>query len=182
MTCNNFICSLHFKFIKFLSVYLKNELFLINFANSNVSERRIFAMLFLHDQLMTSMHESSRYIVVTTSLLVGEATKPLDIENTLCITSEARRRDEKHIVANRLLAPSREGVFCGVCSLLDRYYLCFFFLFCFFPLSLSLSLSFSLFLSLLLAFLFLFLSTLAFSSFFLTVHSSTWMSPDVSKT
>lgn len=74
-----------------------------------MSERRIFAMLFSHYRLTTSMHESSRYVVVTTSLLVGEATKPSDIENTLCITSEARRRDEKHIVANRLLAPSREG-------------------------------------------------------------------------
>lgn len=77
------------------------------------------------------MHESSRYIVVTTSLLVGEATKPSDIENTLCITSEARRRDEKHIVANRLLAPSREGA-PGCSALCVRYWTDTIFVF-FFP-------------------------------------------------
>lgn len=107
-----------------------------------MSERGIFAVLFSHDRLTTSMHESSRYIVVTTSLLVGEATKPSDIENTLCITSEARRRDEKHIVANRLLAPSREGA-PGCSVLCVRYWTDTIFVFSFrlFPLPPSFSLS-----------------------------------------
>lgn len=95
------------------------------------------------------MHESSRYIVVTTSLLVGEATKPSNIENTLCIMSEARRRDEKHIVANRLLAPSREGA-PGCSVLCVRYWTDTIFAFSF-PLCPPLSLC-------LIAFLFLFLS------------------------
>jgi len=118
------------------------------------------------------MHESSR-VVITTSLLVGEATKPLDIENTLCITSrreEEMRNTSWRIVSSHHLAKEHPGIlWCvfvtgPILSLL-------FFLFCSF-LSLSLSL----------AFLFLFLSTLALSSFFLAVRSSTWMSSDVSKT
>lgn len=135
-------------------------------------ERRIFAALFSYDRLTTSMHESSHYVVVTTSLLVGEATKPSNIENTLCIMSEARRRDEKHIVANRLLAPSREGA-PGCSVLCVRYWTDTIFAFSF-PLYPSLSLSASS--------RSCFSSYLALSPFFLAVRSSTRGSPEVSKT
>lgn len=66
---------------------------------------------------------SWRCIVVTKSLLVGRATKPpSDIENTLCVTSVAGRRErERRRGESRLLAPSREGA-PGCSALCVRYW------------------------------------------------------------
>lgn len=118
-----------------------------------MSVRRIFVMLFSHDREYA--REGSCYVVVTTSLLVGEATKPSDIENTLYITSKARRRDEKHIVANRFLAPSREGA-PGCSVLCVRYWTDTIFAFSF-PFCPFLSLSPSVLHRVLVSFLYLFL-------------------------
>lgn len=61
--------------------------------------------------------------MVTKSLLVERATKPSsDIENTLCVTSVAGRRErERRRGESRLLAPSREGA-PGCSALCVRYW------------------------------------------------------------
>lgn len=67
---------------------------------------------------MARMHESSRRVVVTTSLLVGGATKPSDIKNTLYVTLGERggetRNTSWRIVSSHHLAKEHPGVLCCV--------------------------------------------------------------------
>lgn len=141
-------------------------------------ERRIFAVLFSHHRLTTSIHESSRYVLVTTSLLVGGSNKTVGYrEHIVYNVSEARRETRNtswRIVFSHHLAKKHPGVLCCV--------------FVTGPIPSLLFLSRSVFFlppppSLhLIAFLFLFLSALALSPLFLAVRSSTRKNPEVSKT
>lgn len=121
--------------------------------------------------------------MVTKSLLVGRATKPSsDIENTLCVTSVAGRRErERRRGESRLLAPSREGA-PGCSALCVRYWTDSIFAF-FLPLCPFLSLSApsrSCFSSYLLALPSLLPPPFFFS--FFTVRSPMRRGPEVSKT
>ena len=60
---------------------------------------------------MERMHESSRHVRRGNYVVIGRrSNKTVGYkEHIVCNARGARRRDEKHVVANRLLAPSREG-------------------------------------------------------------------------
>lgn len=89
--------------------------------------RRIFAMPIRG----RSVNDKSwRCIVVTKSLLVGRATKPVGYrEHIVCNVGcevEKARRTSWRIASPRTISRGSTRVFCVVCSLLDRYHLRFF--------------------------------------------------------
>lgn len=89
--------------------------------------RRIFAMPIRG----RSVNDKSwRCIVVTKSLLVGRATKPVGYrEHIVCnvgCEEERARKTSWRIASPRNISRGSTRVFCVVCSLLDRYHLRFF--------------------------------------------------------